>query len=403
MPETIHPSRVQFPTLDGYRAIAALAVLLFHVLADTGFHAQAGYLGEATFRLGNYGVTVFFVLSGFLLYRPYARADIEGHAPPAFRPYIITRLFRIVPAYWVALSAVILLDIAKPQTALDWISFYGFAQIYRAQSQLDGLGVAWTLNIEMAFYLTLPILAVLIRKIPMSPMRRQAAGLSALYLVAWAYRGWLAVADAPHRYTFLLPGYIDWFVVGMALALLSVMEHNEQRLPALIRLLAQRPWISILLAFELYWLLVQINLPTGFNLESGTHTLLRFPFAGLSAGLLMLPGVLGKDRRPGLGAAILCSRPMRSLGQISYGIYLWHLVVIRALDDWQGAGWFPESVAVVLPIVVITTLALASMSYSFVEMPAVDLGRRISGRRPERPVSEPQPTPEYSMSGEDQA
>lgn len=375
MADTAVPPRVHFPTLDGYRAIAALAVVVFHVLADAEFHASNGYLGETTFRLGNYGVTVFFVLSGFLLYRPHVRGDIEGHPRPRLGQYFVARFLRIIPAYWAAVTAVILLKIEEPDSWLDVVSWYGFAQIYRAATPLDGLGVAWTLNIEMAFYLALPFIAWAITKLPGSPVRRQALGIALLVVIGWGYRLWYVAADVPQHYSFFLPGYIDWFAVGMALALWSTLEHAERPVPGFVALLAARPWISLVLAAEMYWLLVQMNLPTGFVLETETHTLLRFPIAGLSAGFLLLPGVLGQ-RPEGVGHRLLTWGPLRTAGLISYGIYLWHLIVIRQIDDWQLEGWFPTSVWVSLPVVTIATLALASLSYALIEMPVIDLRRR---------------------------
>src|SRR6266516_1997197 len=94
------------PMLDGLRAVAALAVLLTHVAFQTGEVARAA--GGAVLARLDAGVAVFFVLSGFLLYRPYALARASGTPRPSIRRYVLRRAARILPAYWLALGAVAL-------------------------------------------------------------------------------------------------------------------------------------------------------------------------------------------------------------------------------------------------------------------------------------------------------
>src|SRR4051794_40093700 len=85
--------------LDGLRGLAALSVLVYHVaLATVGAGAVAGAAGALHF-----GVPVFFVLSGLLLYLPFVRARMDGRPRPSLRRYAVRRLARIVPAYWAAL------------------------------------------------------------------------------------------------------------------------------------------------------------------------------------------------------------------------------------------------------------------------------------------------------------
>src|SRR3954453_9593502 len=87
--------------VDSVRALAALSILLFHALLFGGAD-RSDTLGPLTFPLES-GVTVFLVLSGFLLFRPFARAHIVGHPSPATLPYAARGFMRIFRAYWVAL------------------------------------------------------------------------------------------------------------------------------------------------------------------------------------------------------------------------------------------------------------------------------------------------------------
>ena len=86
---------------DGLRAIAALLVVVVHVGAASGFTFRSS-LGQYTSR-GEIGVSVFFLISGFLLYRPFAAAALAGRPGPNVRSYLVRRALRIVPLYWVAL------------------------------------------------------------------------------------------------------------------------------------------------------------------------------------------------------------------------------------------------------------------------------------------------------------
>src|SRR4051794_10645880 len=95
---------VRFPLFDSLRAIAALTIFLFHiafVLHLLGGRTLSPWLAQL-----NVGVPIFFLISGFLLYRPFAQTRFSGDPSPAVGPYAIRRLFRIVPAYWVALTIV---------------------------------------------------------------------------------------------------------------------------------------------------------------------------------------------------------------------------------------------------------------------------------------------------------
>ena len=132
----------------------------------------------------NVGVAVFFLLSGFLLYRPFAQARFEGRRRPATLLYAQRRALRIVPAYWVALVCVVLLVGRSGESATaspvftpeGIITYFGFLQIYDSNTLLGGISAAWTLCVEVTFYALLPLWALLIARIP----SRSPAGLHSL-------------------------------------------------------------------------------------------------------------------------------------------------------------------------------------------------------------------------------
>jgi peptidoglycan/LPS O-acetylase OafA/YrhL len=151
------PGHPRFPLLDGVRALAALSVVLLHVADGTGF-AQTNALGAFTARL-DLGVALFFVLSGFLLYRPFVAARLEGRPAPTLPRYLRRRLLRIVPAFWLAmlvLGALGWIDVLNA----DWWRYFGFIQNLDPETALGGIAGAWSLCVEMAFYLVLPLWAL---------------------------------------------------------------------------------------------------------------------------------------------------------------------------------------------------------------------------------------------------
>src|SRR5262249_23835497 len=152
------------PCFDGLRAIAALAVLVYHVCVTYNANWISTDSWSWITRLGNFGVSIFFLISGFLLYRPYVVAHFDGKPPPALGQFGKRRFLRIFPAYWVALTALFFIFVANPiDSRLSFITYYGLLQHYRAGYTLRGLGIAWTLVIEVSFYIALPLLAFLLR------------------------------------------------------------------------------------------------------------------------------------------------------------------------------------------------------------------------------------------------
>src|SRR5437016_10699788 len=107
---TTAPVDQRFPCFDGLRAIAAIAVVFHHAAFTTAFELRGVRVPgtQHTVLIGHYfarmdaGVQVFFLISGFLLYRPFVAAAFSGRAPRDLRSYFRNRLLRIYPAYWVA-------------------------------------------------------------------------------------------------------------------------------------------------------------------------------------------------------------------------------------------------------------------------------------------------------------
>jgi peptidoglycan/LPS O-acetylase OafA/YrhL len=387
---------VRFPLVDSLRAIAALSVVGAHAAFPAGIYDDE-FLRRFVTRL-DVGVTVFFLISGFLLYRPFVRARLAGERRPATGAYAWRRFLRIVPAYWVALTiiALVQLDHSEIFSVSGFFTYYCFGQVYDPQTGLGGIPQAWTLCVEVAFYAMLPIWALAMRRLPdRSPrelIRWELIALAALAVASFAYK----VAIVQHHalddsslspYMLSLPQFLDQFAIGMALAVASVWwsAHDEQ--PRAIRLLDRRPGISWLVAFAAF---VLASTAIGLTGQFGEYTdrseffLRHYLFTIVAVGLL-LPAFFGDPER-GLVRRVLGNRVFLWLGLVSYGIYLWHSAVYEQLARWDFAEianathryvWFLAAVVV--------SAAVAAASYYGVERPALSLKRLVGQRPPGRP------------------
>ena len=399
------PTPHRFASLDGLRAGAALAVLVFHVASATGVVRSGDLLSTFTRGLGNTGVGLFFVLSGFLLYRPFATAHLSGSAPRPLRTYFRHRVLRIFPAYWLALvGSVLLLGSAMAYSAQDLVAMATLTDVYLARPYLSTtqVGVAWTLTIELAFYLTLPITAWCIRRIiggravtPQGRVRAQLVGIGVLVAGAWAYRLIAVIGDAQlgSNDGFWLPNYLDWFGAGMVLAVAVAWSDAGGVLPRWVQGLAQRWWACGLAAG---WIYVVVSLlrdrviPDGVSFvpEVDPVVALRFGLTPLVGALLVLPAVLGSTERSPV-TRVLRQPLVVWLGMVSYGVYLWHLTWIEWLDETFSVTGF----WLTLVLTVALTIPTAAVSWYFVEAPLLRLksSRReraaAGGRRDGPPTS----------------
>lgn len=216
-----------------------------HSTVSTNYFSGLGTWEGAYARQLAAGVTVFFVLSGFLLYRPFVRGELRGTHQVAVRDYARRRLLRIVPAYWFALTILALWP-GLPGSPLgsDWWRYYGFDQDASDRTLFGGLGTAWSLGTEVSFYLVVPVYALLIARLARSRGVRHRVRLDVGLLLALSVGSLLArAAFAPTEpqlgYTLL--GTFDWFAVGMAVALASAVIEHKGNVPAVVRALWRRP------------------------------------------------------------------------------------------------------------------------------------------------------------------
>jgi peptidoglycan/LPS O-acetylase OafA/YrhL len=385
----------RFPLFDGLRAIAAVSVLVYHA----AFFASASRLDltvtQYTAHL-DVGVTVFFLISGFLLYRPFVRARLNHEAMPGVAAYGWRRLLRIGPAYWVALTLVALwLPLPYVFHGSGVPIYYGFGQIYVNGDAINGIGQAWTLCVEVTFYAFLPVWALAMRAVARRGDRGRAlsmelAGLAALFALSVLYKVWAVHHIAPTsllspRFLMPLPNFLDQFAIGMGIAVLSVW-YEGRVLPAPLALARRAPAVYWAVALVAFWFVsTQIGFDGNFFQSfSRTMFLERHYLYTIVATALLVPTVFAAPGRSVVGRA-LASRPLRYLGLISYGIYLYHLAIItklqHSLHGSLGSG-FASHFLVYLALGLASAVAIASASYYLVERPALSLKRLVRPRSP---------------------
>ncbi len=382
---------------DGMRAVAALSVIGYHTANASGL-STSGLLAPAFAEL-KAGVTIFFVISGFLLYLPYARAIRDGGALPDWHGFMRRRVVRIVPAYWVALTVFALSPLSNGGLGPDWWRYYGLLQVYTTRTWFGGVGVAWSLCVEISFYAFLPLLAIGLARLARrsQPVRAQLAAVAVLAVASLILRVWLSGSltfpvgalrpptGSASVLASALPGLFDWFALGIAMAVMRAeWEVGRGRDSVLAGLAANRSrCLLIAAAMCVFGLPMQHGdqfLPL-YGL--GTHLAL-----GVAAAAFVLPAA-AVNVGAGGSAPMLGRRRAIWLGTISYGIYLWHSFFIESA--MRALAPHATSLSAIAALALFTSavcgaILLGAASWYLVERPA-QRRWRAPRRTPAPPVA----------------
>ena len=312
-------------SLTGIRAVAAILVMATHAAYATGKYTH-GYVGLVYARM-EIGVPIFFVLSGFLLFRPWVKPPAEGAdavGPPlCLAPGAADHAgIRGHRGRW---RIVYHFRNAGPNPGHTWIGFLrnlSLTQIYTDQYMYSylhqGLTQMWSLAVEAAFYVVLPLLAWLLLVVVCRRQWRPMLLLGGLLLLAAVTPAWLifvhTVDGLPDGARLWLPTYLLWFVGGMLLAVLAVMG---------VRCYA---FAVLPVAVVSYFI---ASTPIAGNRRRPlalAPAIWKAVFYAVIATLAVAPLALG-DR--GWYTRLLASRPMVFLGEISYEIFLIHLLTME--------------------------------------------------------------------------
>jgi peptidoglycan/LPS O-acetylase OafA/YrhL len=337
--------------LDGLRTIAVSAVLYAHFFAADGSH------------WGHIGVRLFFVLSGFLITRLLLEARSTTRYEPgiAIRSFYVRRALRIFPPYFAVLGFVWLTNLEQARGSIKWHALYlsNFWYALRDEWTPWLLCHTWSLSIEEQFYVVWPLVILL------APRHLLKAICVALIACSLAYRFYWPFTGTPSLARDLLPpASMDALVAG---ALLALHRERSQTLPRWMRLSS----VPLLVASAVLIWLKPVPMSPVFAWMNWIG-LEVFPLVPLAA----LVGYCSSGLRGAPGRLLELS-PMTAVGRISYGVYLFHPIVLSFVISAQP--WIPLNVSEHgfgrLIVATLGTLILASISWLAFEKPLNQLKR----------------------------
>ncbi|MGV0799206.1 acyltransferase, partial [Mycolicibacterium elephantis] len=344
------------------RACAAMGVVVTHVAFQTG---HTGGVAGRLFGRFDLAVAVFFAISGFLLWRGHAAA-VRGLRPtPPTGHYLRSRVVRIMPGYLVAVVVILLLLPDAKADLTVWLANLTLTQIYVPLTLTAGLTQMWSLSVEVAFYLVLPLLAVLARWVPVRA-RIPVIATAAVASLAWG----LIPFGAPDGVNPLNwpPAFFSWFAAGMLLAELTVTPIGWAH-----RLARRRVLMAVIAVAAFLVAASPVAGPEGLTPGTVEQFVVKTAMGAVVAAALMAPLVLD---RPDTPHRLLGSEPMVTLGRWSYGLFIWHLAALAMVFPVIGEFAFNGHMPVVLTLTLVFGFAIAAVSYALVESPCREMLRR---------------------------
>ncbi|WP_426571813.1 acyltransferase family protein [Aquihabitans sp. McL0605] len=373
------------PAIDGLRVLAAWGVISAHVGSEFGpTHTLVAYYGAAAYP----ALIVFFTISGFLVYRPFARAVLAPRVKTAadrstnFWIYLLRRVLRIFPLYWAVLAvAVIWNGPGTLHSLTDWVQAIFLLPLPHPMKLLTGpLGIAmWTLAIELPFYVVVPLFAAGIKKgrarfaPDLGVFESQVITIGSLIVIIFSLG--LIFGGALAFPVMSLP-------VGMLFAVLETRQALIRRRYKLIRILADNWWVCLVGYVCLVFIAARLALDA-YDVPGVTDPYahirsIYFPLQITMALLLFIPVAFGMRRS--LMVRFMAAAPLQMLAPLTYGIYLWHVPLIRHTADWFGPGFLgfpiPGTTGFGLPTLFLA-IVLAITTFVVVELPAAKLRERV--------------------------
>jgi peptidoglycan/LPS O-acetylase OafA/YrhL len=380
----------RIPELDGLRGLAIALVILWHYCAFVAPGHNNPYLA-LLFSLTWSGVDLFFVLSGFLI-----GGILIDHAGTRqdFHTFYMRRIYRIFPLYflWLALfylarfTTVSLMESPVWQklfgNPLPFLSYLTFTQnfVIAATSQYGAgaLSPTWSLAVEEQFYLCLPLL------VWFTPRRFLPRLLITLILAAMLLRGlfWYYTPNLILAPFVLMPARMDSLLLGVLGAWFVRQPHSARYLTEV-----PKPFYNLAIALIIPIILL-------FTLVTGATAVLGYTFLALFYLALLFIAI---SEKRGPLTLILRNRAMRFLGQLAYGLYLFHKPinsVLHGLLLGQTPRFLTPAEMAVTFLSLLASIALAQLSWRYFEQPLLARGRQYKYQ----PMPELLPEPAASHS-----
>jgi len=406
------------PVLDGVRAIACFSVIFYHVhyFLSHSFDLNAifGQFATSVAMAGWSGVTLFFVLSGFLLFMPYAKSLLFAHKWPSARTFYLRRVLRILPGYYISLCLLILF-VHPEYLQLDHLGnlglFAAFLMDSTPQTYQQINGPFWTLAVEWQYYMLLPLFALgfglLVRRGKTSVQHCWLVIVCLLGLIIWGlttrYIG-NYYTDHPSE-TFLVPRqvlnvflwltygmsgkYYEDFAIGMLLSTLYVASHNAAPTSKISLFLARYSsyfWGTgiFMLFFMAVWSVIPVL--SFLNPFIGAHAWLTELGYATSFAACIIALLFGSEERK----SFFTWSPVRWFGGTSYSLYIWHVPIllffIYVILGKLPALPFFATYGLYWLCVILLIIPFSYLFYCFIEAPWIQLAHK--NRQKERMVKQ---------------
>lgn len=364
------------------RAVAATSVVLAHVWLYAHDYLGEAFTGPGRFGAGlGLGVMLFFALTGYLLYRPFARRDFGGGGPVRLLTYARNRVLRILPLYWTTVVILLLLT-QHGGTANQWWRFLTFSESFSLSTAQKVDGPMWSLVVEVHFYILLPILAFVVGRVSgrRAPVAATLLVLFGAASVWFAHLGWTPA----YIWQYSLPYTFYGFVPGMLLAVIDATlsrraDHRRRSSPSRWWTRLGRNWWRWLRTSWWTWPLRRRDLWLAAAIGLWIVVCLwpRWEAPVVAGATFMALGAVVLPLEGGLVIRLLDLRPLAAVGVASYSLYLWHVPIITHV--WTAHG-FEIGTGPLLFEVLPVSLVVAGLSYTVIERPALSLRGRWFGR-----------------------
>ncbi|MEU4828314.1 acyltransferase [Actinomadura sp. NPDC023710] len=408
------------PELEGLRGAVVLLVVLGHTGVATSvqgwsyMHSTGNGVWAIMLNRVAVAFPIWFVMTGYLLYRAFALYTLTGERKPNAKRYFWRRALRILPAYWVlTITALLVLNRDTVHGVWEWVRPLLLLQIWEHGAIPMGMMHTWSNANDFLFYLAMPVFAWLLHRYARraesyeARVRRLLVPLAFPVFIGFGFFTWLHFPQFrddpmklwPTQY-FWPMSYMGWLSVGMMLAVLSAAaETRPDAVPRLYRLIGRHPgklWLGALLIFVLaclspladYRLVDYVAAPAA---AADYWLFLAFSVAVFAP--LTVPGV-----RFRLAGLLLDNSLLRFFGRISYSVYLWHIFVYAQFVGPLFApevGGYWEVLGVELALCVMVGYA----SYIFVEKPFHMLRPRLGKAPVELSVAVSTPAEAHATAG----
>ncbi|HWU17386.1 MAG TPA: acyltransferase [Devosia sp.] len=393
---------------DFLRAAACLMVLLHHVaFRMDGNNVPTPLQGVMDFAvMGSFGVAVFFVLSGFLLARPFWRALDAGEPMPSLGIYALRRAARILPGFWLALIVSLVLgvtiygfefgreELVRFVAGFFLISDWHWVTLFPVNNN----GPLWSIGFEVTSYLLLPFFLAVLFAVGLRgwPARIAWVGVIGVVLALhWMVVQWAPIDEVERGWRYgLVGGAKAWMPRFNPIGFFAIFAIGALAAGVQVKLAAMRSyWFDIIGLASIIaagWVMAAHigGLNEGFGWLGVPY---GFPFMPLAiaVGLVALPSSV-------LAGRVLDNRVARYIAEVSFGVYIWHFLVIGLLGQlvppaFETSGengwaiWLASSAATV-----VISFVVATLSFRLLERPVVVWARGLEQR--------PGPQPQHELA-----